>query len=190
MTDYYEKWTEMECACTACSWRGTAGACGRSGLHRGVYLELCCPECSSFVDLLILPEEKCCAAADEGLTEEQLQAKKEAAEQERLYREQCLKSADQLPELAGGDVTLLWDQVEGETQIRSGETVLWREPVAFEGFERYERIARLLLEKYGARVLDLVPTERSLLFLFGDYAPSLDYLRKVRKELFGVDVSY
>lgn len=189
MTFYYDGWTENECTCIACSWSGPASACARGGLHRGVYLELCCPQCSEFVDLLILPEEKCCAGAHEDLTEEQLQAKQEAAEQERLYRQQCLQSADQLPELTGDEVTLQWDQVEGETQICNGDQVLWREPVAYEGFERYERIGRLLKEKYGSRVKDLAPTERSMLFLYGDYAPALEYVRKVRRELFGVDVA-
>jgi hypothetical protein len=189
MTIYYEEWLEKEYTCGECSWHGTAKDTGRGRMHREMFLDLCCPECSGFIDLIIFPPEKGCGGSQEGLTEEQLKALKEAEEQEKCYREQCLRSVDQLPELPDGDLCLVWDQEGAETRIRNGETVIWSEPVAYEAFDRYERIALLLKEKYGARVKDLTPTDRSKLFLYGDYAPALDYLKKVRKELFGVDAA-
>jgi hypothetical protein len=187
MTIYYEEWMKKEYVCEGCSWQGTAEASVRGGLHRGIYLELYCPQCNQLLDVVIFQETHSCGHKKEGLTEEQLKALQEAEQEERQYREQCLRSAGQLPDLPDGDLPLVWDQVEGDTQILNGEAVIWSEPVAYEGFERYERIALLLKEKYGDRVKDLAPTDRSLLFLYGDYAPSLDYVAKVRKELFGVD---
>lgn len=187
MTIYYKEWLRKEYACGGCPWNGTAEASVRGGLHRGIYLELYCPQCSGLLDIIILPEEKACAHAKEAMTEEQLKALQAAEEEERTYRKKCLASTEQLPDLPEGDLFLIWDQDEGETVIRHGDTVIWKEPVAYEGFERYERIALLLKEKYGDRVKDLVPTDRSLLFLYGDYAPSLEYMAKLRRELFGVD---
>jgi len=187
MTIYYEEWLKKECACEGCSWRGTAEESVRGRMHRGIYLELYCPKCSQLLDVLIFPETHSCAQKKDGLTPEQLKTQEQAEEEERRYRAQCLASAGQLPELPDGDLALVWDQQEGETRILHGDTVVWSEPVAYEGFERYERIALLLKEKYGERVKDLTPTDRSLLFLYGDYAPSLEYVRKVRKGLFGVD---
>lgn len=187
MTVYCEEWMKNEYTCSECSWSGTGGETARGTMYRGKFLELSCPSCSEFLDVLILPEEKGCAHSREGLTEEQLKAIAEAEEQERLYREMCLTSADQLPPLAEGDVTLNWDMEQGETQIRNGETVIWSEPVVYEGFDRFEQVALILKEKYGNRLKDLVPTDRSKLFLYGDYEPSLGYLKKVRKNLFGVD---
>lgn len=187
MTIFYEKWLEKEYVCGECAWHGTAKDTARGRMYREMFLDLCCPECSGFLDLIIFPAEKGCGSSREGMTEEQLKALDEAEEQEKLYREQCLRSVDQLPEQPEGDLFLVWDQEGGETQVRNGDIVIWSEPVAYEAFDRYERIALLLKEKYGERVKDLAPTDRSKLFLYGDYEPALAYLGKVRKELFGVD---
>ncbi len=189
MTIFFEQWQEMECSCGKCSWKGTAGTTTRGRMHRGIYLDLYCPECTEFIDLIIFPAGESCAHRKEGLTEEELQAVQEAEKAEREYAAQCLTSPDQLPELAETDLFLHWDQVQGETQVRSGDTVIWSEPVAYEAFERFERIALILKEKYGAKVKDLAPTDRSLLFLYGDYYPSMFYVPKVRKELFGCPIT-
>lgn len=187
MTIFYENWMEKEYACGECPWRGTARETGRGRMYREKFLEVCCPECSGFLDILIFPPGMGCGDSRKELTEEQRTAREEAQEQERIYREQCLHSVDQLPELQGDDLALVWDQEGAETRILNGETVIWSEPVKYEAFDRYEEVAILLKEKYGSRVKDLTPADRSKLFLYGDYAPALDYLKKVRKELFGVD---
>lgn len=187
MTIYFEEWPEKEYSCGDCDWKGNGGECGRGLFYRKMYLELYCPECNSFLDLIIFPESAGCDTKSENLAEEQKQALLEQEEQMRQYRERCLQSPGQLPELEDGDFVLLWDQVEGDTQLRKGDTVIWSEPVAYEGFDRFEQIALILKEKYGSRVRDLQPTDRSMLFLYGDFASSLDYVKKVRKELFGVE---
>jgi hypothetical protein len=187
VTIYFEEWLEKEYTCGECAWHGIARDTGRGRMHRKMFLELCCPECSGFLDLIIFPPEKGCGASRKELTEEQLKAQEEAEAQEKLYREKCLRSFDQLPELPGNDLWLVWDQEGAETRILNGETVIWSEPAIYEAFDRYEQVALLLKGKYGTRVKDLTPTDRSKLFLYGDYAPALEYLKKVRKELFGVD---
>ncbi|HOP39539.1 MAG TPA: hypothetical protein PLI53_00715 [Geobacteraceae bacterium] len=187
MTIYFEEWTKKEYSCSACSWKGNGEESARGRLYRGVFLELSCPTCSEFLDVLILPPEYGCGKSRESLTDEQLRELKEAENQEREYREKCLASPGQLPDLPGEDITLSWDLEQGETLVRNGELVIWREPAIYEGFDRFEQIARILKEKYGNRLRDLVPDNRSKLFLYGDYEPSLAYLKKVRKELFGVD---
>ncbi len=187
MTIFYEGWQEKEYSCGECDWKGNGGECSRGLFYRKMYLELHCPKCTSFLDLIIFPESSGCETKSETLAEEQKQALREQEEQMMRYREQCLNSPDQLPEVNDEDLVLLWDQVEGDTQIRKEDIVIWSEPVAYEGFERYERIALILKEKYGSRVKDLQPTDRSMLFLHGDFAASLDYVKKVRKELFGVE---
>ena len=186
MTIYYEGWKEKEYSCEECDWKGN-GANSKSGrFHRQMFLELYCPSCSAFLDLIVFPESGHCGKDEEKLTDEQRKALREQEEQMRLYREKCLQSPDQLPEIDDPDFTLVWDQVEGETRIMKDDFVIWSEPLAYEGFDRYERIALILKDKYGSRVRDLAPVDRSLLFLYGDYAPSMDYVKKVRKELFGI----
>ena len=101
MTIYSEEWMKKEYTCSSCSWSGTGGDSARGLLYREKFIELTCPTCSASLDVLILPAEKGCAHSLEGLSEEQLKAKADAAEQERQYREKCLTSADQLPDSAG-----------------------------------------------------------------------------------------
>jgi hypothetical protein len=187
MTIYSEEWMKKEYTCSSCSWSGTGGDSARGLLYREKFIELTCPTCSASLDVLILPEEKGCAHSLEGLSEEQLKAKADAAEQERQYWEKCLTSADQLPILPDGELTLSWDMEQDQTLIRNGEAVIWSEPATYEGFDRFEQIAHILQEKYGTRLKDLAPTDRSKLFLYGDYEPSLAFILKLRKELFGVD---
>jgi hypothetical protein len=150
---------------------------------------LYCPECSELVDLIILPEERICSHGAEGLTPEQLKAREEAEEEKKRFNGLCLSSPEQLPDLDGEEMVLAWDQDKGDSRVLLGDAAIWSEPVLYEGFERYVRVALILKDKYGDRVKDLIPTDRSLLFLYGDYYPSMAYVRKVRKELFGVIVS-
>jgi hypothetical protein len=187
MTIYYEGWQEKEYSCGNCDWKGNGGVSNRGLFYRKMYLELYCPGCGSFLDLIIFPDSAGCGEDSKALAEEQKRVLKEQEEQMSRYRAQCLQSPDQLPELEDEDFVLLWDQVEGDTQIRKGDSIIWSEPLAYEGFDRYERIALILKEKYGSRVRDLQPTDRSMLFLYGDFASSLDFVKKVRKELFGAE---
>lgn len=187
MTIYYEGWKEKKYTCENCDWNGNGAECERGMFYRKMFLEIYCPACTSFLDLIVFPFQESCDKDMEKLTEEQRNALREQDEQMRLYLDKCLQTASQLPEIDGDAFNLAWDQVEGETQITKGDTVIWSEPVAYEGFYRFERIALILKEKYGSRVKDLEPTDRSMLFLYGDLASSMDYVKKVRKELFGID---
>lgn len=186
MTIYYEGWKEKEYSCSECDWQGS-GASGRPGhFHRKMFLELFCPKCGEFLDLIIFPYPAGCGNDTETLADEQIKVLQEQEEQMRLYLEQCLHSPEQLPDIDAVEFTLLWDQVEGETHITLSDRIIWSEPLAYEGFDRYGKIALILHEKYGSRLKDLIPADRSLLFLYGDFASSIDYVKKVRKELFGV----
>ncbi len=185
MTIYYEEWKEKEYTCEECSWQGNAGSCLRGLMYRKKFLELHCPSCQSMLDLIIFPEESGCGNSQENLTDAQKAAREEEEKQWKIYHGKCLQSRDQLPDLPDAEFILAWDQVEGETQIRKEDFVVWSEPVAYEAFDRFEKISLILKDKYGARVKDLIPTNRSQLLLYGDYAPAIDHVRRVRKELFG-----
>lgn len=186
MTIFFEKWKEKKYECEECDWKGTGAECRYGRLHRKMFLPLNCPSCGEFVDLIIFPDPGTIEKDRAALTDEQKNALETQEEELRLNREKVLQSADQLPEVDSPSFTLLWDQVEGDTCIVNGETIVWSEPVAYEAFDRFEQVALILREKYGNRLKDLAPTPRSLLFLFGDYAPAMDYVKKIRRELFGV----
>lgn len=76
------------------------------------------------------------------------------------------------------------------TVIRNGDQVLFSEPAAWEaiGFphkSRYEGICEVLKQKYGDRVRDLVPTEASEMWLYGDKLSGPTFRARTVDEVFG-----
>lgn len=91
----------------------------------------------------------------------------------RQWEANKLQSPSQLPELGGyGPLKLTWDQegegLEGHTVIRHGDQEVWRELVLYEAYERFEEILQVLKARYGSRLVDVEPTPRSHLYLWGD----------------------
>jgi hypothetical protein len=101
----------------------------------------------------------------------------------------CLKSAGQLPDLTGLKLTLFWDFVEKTdagrhfTVIRNGDTEIWREIACYEGYERFGEVAQILIQKYGKRLVDLIPTPKSEYYLYGDKIRSVGFIEEIRRSL-------
>jgi hypothetical protein len=107
---------------------------------------------------------------------------------QREFAERALKRAEQLPEISLPAFALVWDRDgpeigDGDTVIRLGDRVLWREPEVYEGYWRYREIVELLKARYGTRLQDVEPSAVSELYLYGDQLSSPDQVRKVRNEL-------
>ncbi len=105
-----------------------------------------------------------------------------------MFDEMSLKTADQLPDLDDPAIVITWDYVEGDdddcyTVLKHGEQEIWREPAVYEGYERFGEIAELLLEKYGKRIVDLIPTSASGTFLYGDKLGSIGAVKSARERI-------
>jgi hypothetical protein len=94
-----------------------------------------------------------------------------------------LTSPEQLPELEGKELILTWDQIEADSIVLHGEKVIWREKTGWEVWERFEEIAALLKQRYGERLVDIVPTPRSLYALYGDSTRANFHVAFVRQSL-------
>ena len=94
-----------------------------------------------------------------------------------------LYSPRQLPELEGDALTLTWDQIEADSIISDGDKIVWRERTGWEVFDRFEEITEILRHKYGRRLVDLVPTERSLYALYGDSTRGSFHVASARRSL-------
>jgi len=139
-----------------------------------VLYEMCCPRCNEKVELITIPtwEEKRQnwdkLSEGEKRRVERFEAHLQEFERRKLW------SPDQLPDLEGEDLVLIWDFEERkdkdsrETLVKLGDQVLWREPAVYEGYWRFIQVAQILSLKYGARLKDLVPTEESTAYLHGD----------------------
>ena len=96
-----------------------------------------------------------------------------------------LLSPRQLPELAGETLILTWDQIDADSIIRYGGTIVWREVTGWEIYDRFTEIAIILKHAYGDRLIDLVPTQRSLFALYGDSARAYFHVSSARQALSG-----
>lgn len=96
---------------------------------------------------------------------------------------ELLTSPAQLPELADEKLILAWDQSEADSIVLHGDRVIWHERTGWEVYERFEEVAGILKQKYGKRLVDLVPTQRSLYALYGDSTRASFHVAFVRESL-------
>jgi hypothetical protein len=88
-----------------------------------------------------------------------------------------LRSPEQLPDLDGDELRLVWGQDErgeGEqwTVIRFGDRVISSEPAFWESVPRFGEVKALLRQRYGSRFHSLTPSEESKMYLYGDLVGS------------------
>jgi hypothetical protein len=124
------------------------------------------------------------------LDSSQRQAVKKVEERAALFESENLATADQLPELGGDDLVFEWDIQDKKTDSGEVKTVIrfegktvWKEPAFYEGYRRYGEVAEILKAKYGRRLRDLVPTDESKLYLYGDSSYAPESVAQCRQEL-------
>jgi hypothetical protein len=94
-----------------------------------------------------------------------------------------LTAPAQLPDLPGETLILTWDQIDTDSIILHGDRVIWRERTGWEVYDRFEEIAGILKQRYGKRLVDIVPTPRSLYALYGDSTAGYFHVAFVRESL-------
>ena len=95
----------------------------------------------------------------------------------------ALYSPRQLPELEGDSLTLTWDQIEADSIVSNGDQLVWRERTGWEVYDRFEAITEILRHKYGRRLVDVVPTQRSHYALYGDTTRAWFHVESARESL-------
>jgi hypothetical protein len=170
----YEYDDDMPLSCGSCGWRGRAGDLSRELYHE--LFDISCPSCDAKLAIVSYPtdEETRAAAAAGHLRAQESMAHVEAREEFRQRFERAhLKGPEQLPEIEGERIDLLWDFEAVEdgpnwTIIRHGDRVIWTEIAAFEAGDHFADVLAILRERYGARMGRLDPTPASTIYLYGD----------------------
>jgi hypothetical protein len=185
MTAYYSDWKEHQYQCSECSWQGKGELCRQGEMFRE-WFEICCPNCHAKIGTVMFPT----FAESREHWDKVSDADKKAVEigeaLQKDFADRRLSSPDQLPDLDGDDLILVWDTEKpegGDVLIKYGERVIWRETGFYENYERFVEMVALLLQKYGDRLQDLVPTRKSQLYLYGDSLSASDKVEKARKSL-------
>ena len=92
-----------------------------------------------------------------------------------------LESKDQLPPIDNNIFKIYWDFdfYERATLLKLEDSVIWKEPVTENGYERFHKVGGILKSKYGKRLIDLVPQERSFDKLIGEPWQKISITRKL-----------
>jgi hypothetical protein len=192
----YEKWGGTETECPHCSWRGRLS--DESTHLESDHLEALCGNCHEAVAYIWFPNK---AEAEAAGDEQTIAMFKVMESYWGRFSRQCLKSADQLPEIDSDEIVITWDTVESWNMVESSpesrgtytyfmyrDVVLFREPACFEHGSRYGEVAAIFRGKYGDRLKDIVPTWRGWMYLGGDSFRSLNEAETARAAFFGPPV--
>lgn len=170
---YFDGYRDETFRCPRCSWTG-----GFKQLEQEQYRDLfdgSCPQCGKMLIIVSFPtgeEIRKAAARGNEEAQEMLPMVRQREDLDAVFEREGLKSAEQLPDLAGEELEFDWDQEQdGEkdlTIIRWGDALVWKEPAFYEGRPRFNQVKEILKARYGSRFKSLKPTERSKLYLYGD----------------------
>ena len=103
----------------------------------------------------------------------------------KRWRAGLLRSPEQLPDLSGDQIILFWDadQDTQEIIIRTEDQVIWRQQLGFEHYDFFVDALKILKKKYGRALVDVIPTERAQLYLWGDRLSAPEICEKARRKL-------
>jgi hypothetical protein len=180
---WHDEWKSSAFRCESCDWTGRGDALSRGEMYESL-MEFDCPSCFTRLLLVSFPTlEESRANRDKLGSEERRQV--EAIEDFRAqFEREKLKGVDDLPDVSELSFVFHWDfspdDADARTLIRLGDRIIFNEPALYEGGGRFEEVAKILKAKYGSRLKDLVPTEESEMYLYGDNTPpgAIDAIRR------------
>ncbi len=179
----HEDWQTAQLLCPRCQWHGE-GRTASLNMANWEVTEVNCPTCGEGLTLISHSTIEEMRADWDKLTPTQ-QRDLEDLERRHAARQRLkLKSADQLPEIRQPSFSLTWDHQDDETLIKHGNQVIWAEPAYYECYERFIQVAEILRQRYGTAIRDLVPTERSSTYLYGDRLSSPGIVQAARDRIF------
>src|SRR5690606_30336921 len=160
----YAEFKTYHLTCPDCVWSGTGSESCQN--FDGTVMDLECPACFKMLAIINFP------TIGEGLVRSSEEKRKALIRQinfQERFKRLSLKSADELPEIEGLSLSFSFrsDTIKGEDLNiieYKGKTV-WQEPMVFEGYERFIELGNILREKYGNRMVDLIPDATAETFL-------------------------
>lgn len=185
----YYNYAGRQFKCRACDWTGLGESLVQGEAFRECF-EVLCPNCHAMVAAIMYPtlaESRSNPGAESELDR---LARLNFERRQQEYLERRLRAPEQLPELEFGAFVAEWDQIGNDIVIRCGSKVLFSEPSSFECYDRYKEIASIMKEKYGGKMLGLIPTKSSCLDLYGDSIASRSILNDFHLQMFGMPIDF
>lgn len=166
---YYSDWRAQPYSCP-CGWKSSGDELALELFD--ALMQLSCPTCDRHLLLVSHPtfdEIREAAARGNEEARAQLSWVERLEAKEARFERMKLRESEQLPEVEGDELHFVWDLDEGgDLALRLGDQVLWREPVFYEDWPRFNEVRELLKRRYPGRFRSLKPTDASEFYLFGD----------------------
>lgn len=173
---------EHQYNCENCGWTGKGEVLKQGDLKEEGF-EVNCPNCKYLLELVVFPTFS--EVLQFGTEEDKKEVRKQMSFCDH-WEALSLKSADELPEIEGDN--LIFEIVEKKYKrkdflflMHNGKEI-WKEPLLYEYYDRFIDIGKILHEKYGDRMDDLVPPEYEG-WLLGDYLPAPKLIKEFRNSL-------
>jgi hypothetical protein len=185
MPNYYDPWKTYDYTCSACSWHGKGGdlAYGEIGSD---CMELVCPVCRELLVLIMYPTVEDSRANWDKLSESERSNIEQVEAFRADFQSRKLREPSPLPDICESSFVLYWDFDDSsrEMLIKHQEQIIHREPAIFEGYERFIEVAQILRNRYGEALRDLIPTESSEVYLYGDHLAAPQKVDLAREQIF------
>jgi hypothetical protein len=183
MSDNYYSYKTEKYSCRHCGWIGFGKDAEQGEIFKDGF-EVDCPKCHERLPGLIL------FPTIEETLEKGTEADKRAANASKSFREKWLSSlvtdVNQLPDLHGDLMAFVLREIEEEGEkyiiITEQNKIILKEILAYEYYNRFIEIGKLLKQKYGDNMIDLVPDVDGY-YLYGDSIHSYNLIKKFRKRL-------
>ena len=180
--DYYSYKTDTF-ICRHCGWTGT-GKKVKMGDWYDDGFEVDCPKCHEhFPGLIMFPMVD--EVLEKGSKRDKLAAAKQKKSREK-WLASILTNINQLPDLHSDLMTFVLREVkeggENYIEITYNDEVVWKEIRVYEYYERFIKIGKLFQEKYGNKMIDIVPDVNGV-YLYGDDSRADQIIEDFRKEL-------
>lgn len=183
MTTNYYTYEKEKFTCLNCGWAGLGSEVTQGDMF-GDGFEIECPKCFYRFNVLVL------FPTIEETLEMGSEADKLHALATKSFREKWVASllddVNQLPDIGSDNIVFNLREIEegreGYIEICYKDEVIWREIRAYEYYNRFIEIGKLLKLKYGNKMIDLTPPDYGL-YLYGDSISSIGIIEDFRKTL-------
>ena len=169
--------------CRHCGWTGPGNKVKMGDWYDDGF-EVDCPKCHErFPELIMFPMID--EVMEKGSKKDKLAAAKQKKSREK-WLASILTNINQLPDLDSDLMTFVLREVkeggENYIEITYNDEVVWKEIRVYEYYERFIEIGKLFKEKYGKRMIDIVPDVNGV-YLYGDDSRAGQLIDDFRKEL-------
>ncbi len=191
LRDVLDPWREMLFRCENCGLESLGKDLDPGDLHQSFFTKEC-PDCAHNVVSISLPHVTEMLGDLGDLTPETREEVFAFAGQSTQWQREKLHRIEQLPEINLDHIVLVWDTDDegqersepyGQIIIRCGEREIYRGPSSWGHYAYVIDACKVLRRKYGNRLHDVIPTERTFSALWGDELRAPEIVEGMRERL-------